>query len=110
MTEKVEKCTRYLVKVIELMRRCKMKIRLLDLCAVFLVAFLAWFATFAVECYYHGVDSEGRQRYGHVRDHQPPFPGEKDQNIFWFLQVRLFTSPTHLYSAPPIKPAHSCMH
>lgn len=82
-----------------------MKMRLLDVCAVFLVAFLAWFATFVVECYYHGVDSEGKQRYGHVRDHQPPFPGDKGENIFWFLQVRLVDKP-HPPSAPPTQLAH----
>lgn len=64
-----------------------MKIRLLDVCAVFCVAFLAWFATFVMECYYHGVDSEASQKNGHARDHQPPFPGGNNDNVFWFLQV-----------------------
>ena len=81
-------------------KRRRMKMRLLDVCTVFLVAFLAWFATFVVECYYHGVDSEGKQRHGHVRDHQPPFPGDRNENIFWFLQVRLIDKP-HPSSAPP---------
>ena len=84
-------------------RRRRMKMRLLDVCAVFLVAFLAWFATFVMECYYHGIDSEGKQEYGHFRDHLPPFPGDKDENIFWFLQVRLVDKP----HPPPISPAHS---
>lgn len=69
------------------MRR-KMKVRLLDLCAVFVVAFLAWLVTFAMECYYHGVDSAVKQSSGHPRDHHPPFPGDSAENIFWFLQVR----------------------
>lgn len=81
-------------------KRRRMKMRLIDVCVVFSVAFLAWFATFAMECYYHGIDSEGKQRYGHVRDHQPPFPGDKNQNIFWFLQVRLLQAP------PTFSPAH----
>ena len=87
-----------------------MKIRLLDVCAVFSVAFVAWFATFVMECYYHGVDGEARQRKGHSRDHQSPFPGGNNDNIFWFLQVSRFvtpalpcpilptTSPSHLIS------------
>ena len=68
--------------------RKRMKVRLLDVCAVFVVAFLAWMVTFAMECYYHGVDSGAKQNSGHSRDHLPPFPGGSPENIFWFLQVR----------------------
>ena len=54
--------------------------------AVFLAAFLSWLATFAFECYYHGLGSPLQR---HPRDDQPPFPGggAEEENIFWVLQI-----------------------
>ena len=48
--------------------------------------FLSWLATFSFECLYRGT-REGSSV--HAKDHEGPYPGATDENIFWFLQVCL---------------------
>ena len=60
-----------------------MKIRLVEVALVTSVALLSWFFMFSLECYF----GNGKDTGSRLNDKVPPFPDDKADNVFWFLQV-----------------------
>ena len=65
-----------------------MKLRISEVLLVSVVAFLSWFFMFCFDCYI-GIGTEYAQD---IRESKisPPFPDDRIQNLFWFLQVSIF--------------------
>ena len=61
----------------------------LELLFVTVVAFISWSALLSLECYWGGSEPI----YTHpLKTAGPPYPDDKADNIFWFLQVRLLAN------------------
>lgn len=60
-----------------------MKIRLVEVVLVTVVALISWFFMFSLECYF----GNGMDIRSHSLNKVPPFPDDRADNVFWFLQV-----------------------
>ena len=60
-----------------------MKVRITEVFLVSVVALLSWFFMFCLECYI-GTDYARDIKESKI---SPPFPDDRTQNLFWFLQV-----------------------